>query len=96
MKTLISAIVVVVAVTVPLSAMAKSTIEKSKLTVASKNKYVLNAAVGDGAAANTGSLTVKNSTISKSNITVATKNRFVLNAAIGKNSTANTGSINIK
>ena len=96
MKTLISAIVVVVAATVPLSTMAKSTIDKSKLTVASKNKYVLNAAVGDGATANTGSLTVKNATISKSKVTVATKNSLVLNAAIGKKATANTGSINIR
>lgn len=96
MKTFATAIVAVAAATMPFSAMAKTKIDKSKLTVSSKNDKVLNAAIGKGATANTGSLTIKNSNVSRSKITVSSKNSKVLNAAIGKGATANTGSINIR
>ena len=73
-----------------------SKIEKSTLINASSNANVLNAAIGEGASANTGSIAIKGSEVTKSTVINASSNANVLNAAIGKNATANTGSIDIK
>ena len=72
-----------------------SKIEKSTLINASSNTNVLNAAIGDGASANTGSIAIKGSEV-KSTVINASSNTNVLNAAIGKNATANSSSIDIK
>lgn len=96
MKTLTTAAVVLFAL-ISGSAFAEgSKIEKSTLINASSNKNVLNAAIGKGASANTGSISIKGSEVSKSTIINASSNKNVLNAAIGEGASANTGSIDIK
>ena len=97
MKTLISSVVLTVAASVSLSAMAEgSNIDKSVLINASKNEKVLNAAIGNKSKANVGSIAIEGSKVSKSVLINASKNEKILNAAIGNESEANVGSISIK
>ena len=73
-----------------------SKIEKSTLINASKTTNSLNAAIGENASANTGSISVKGSEVKKSTLINASSTTNSLNAAIGKGASANTGSIDIK
>jgi hypothetical protein len=79
------------------SALAEgSKIEKSTLINASQTTNSLNAAIGENASANTGSISIKGSEVSKSTVINASSTTNSLNAAIGKGASANTGSIDIK
>lgn len=97
MKILATALVLTLAVTTSFSAMAEgSKVDKSTIINASKNKKVINAAIGNKSKASVGSVTIEGSKVSKSTIINASKNDKVINAAIGNKSTADTGSIRIE
>lgn len=97
MKTLVTALVLTLAATTSFSAMAEgSKVTKSTIINASKNKKVINAAIGNNSKASVGSITIEGSEVSKSTIINASNNDKVINAAIGNGSIADTGSIRIQ
>ncbi len=97
MKTITSAVVIALAATLSFSAMAEgSKVSKSTIINASKNKKVINAAIGNRSKASVGSVTIEGSKVSKSTIINASKNDKVINAAIGNRSEADTGSVRIQ
>ncbi len=73
---------------------AGSDVQNSTIVNATKNTG-LNAAIGENATANQGSLNIKDSKVKNSTIVNASTNTG-LNAAIGKGAEANQGSVNIK
>jgi hypothetical protein len=98
MKTLHTAVAALTLLTVAAgTAWAEgSKIEKSTLINASQTTNSLNAAIGENASANTGSISIKGSKVEKSTVINASSTTNSLNAAIGKGASANTGSIDIK
>lgn len=73
-----------------------SKINESKLINSSVNTNVVNAAIGEKASANTGSISVHDSEVNKSTVINSSVNTNAVNAAIGKGANANTGSVDIK
>jgi hypothetical protein len=97
MKTTYTAIAFVLMTLATGAALAEgSKIEKSTLINASQTTNSLNAAIGENASANTGSISIKGSEVKKSTVINASSTTNSLNAAIGKGASANTGSVDIK
>jgi hypothetical protein len=94
LRTVVAALTLTVAAG---SAFAEgSKIEKSTLINAAQTTNSLNAAIGENASANTGSISIKGSEVKKSTVINASSTTNSLNAAIGKGASANTGSVDIK
>jgi hypothetical protein len=97
MKTLHTVVAALTLTVAAGSAFAEgSKIEKSTLINAAQTTNSLNAAIGENASANTGSISIKGSEVKKSTVINASSTTNSLNAAIGKGASANTGSIDIK
>lgn len=97
MKTVLTFAALTLCTVVSSAAFAEgSKIEKSTIINASANTNALNAAIGENASANTGSVSIKGSEVKKSTVINASANTNTLNAAIGKGASANVGSVDIK